>query len=553
MSKATKKFNPVILRRGMTVGSNSAEYDDDFLFDCFVHYPPVDECLRIQSSTMIVSGRTGAGKTAILRYIHNSEEHSVEIDPTEMSMSYVSNSDALQFLQAIGADLDLLFQVLWKHVLCIEFIRLRWNVENEEKSKSIFSRITSKFYRDERKTKAVEYLKEWEGKFWITMDQNIKEITERYERKINAELGVDIKKFKAGGQYDKRISAEKKSELVARARKIIDATQLSDLHQVIEMLSVGENHDSMNKYYILIDKLDERWVDTNIRFRMIRALIESLAKFRKINNLKILVSMRIDVFERVVQETKDLTFQREKFDSYSIRLKWSKKELKELVDKRIRLLFKRQYSSEDIEYNDIFPNKIGNQDSFDYLIERTLLRPRDIIAFINECISFSENSNSISVSHIRDAEREYSRIRLLSLEQEWQSAFPSLRKVIDFISKKKIAYMNIKDIGNDGSIDDLALSICSDQKIDFDPFYEVSKKYIEEKNSSSLEYSKEIIVLLYRVGAVGVKLSPDERYVYSHIDTPLLHSSMISDTARVAIHPMLWAAYRLRDSSHSRY
>lgn len=537
----------------MTVGSNSAEYDDDFLFDCFVHYPPVDECLRIQSSTMIVSGRTGAGKTAILRYIHNSEEHSVEIDPTEMSMSYVSNSDALQFLQAIGADLDLLFQVLWKHVLCIEFIRLRWNVENEEKSKSIFSRITSKFYRDERKTKAVEYLKEWEGKFWITMDQNIKEITERYERKINAELGVDIKKFKAGGQYDKRISAEKKSELVARARKIIDATQLSDLHQVIEMLSVGENHDSMNKYYILIDKLDERWVDTNIRFRMIRALIESLAKFRKINNLKILVSMRIDVFERVVQETKDLTFQREKFDSYSIRLKWSKKELKELVDKRIRLLFKRQYSSEDIEYNDIFPNKIGNQDSFDYLIERTLLRPRDIIAFINECISFSENSNSISVSHIRDAEREYSRIRLLSLEQEWQSAFPSLRKVIDFISKKKIAYMNIKDIGNDGSIDDLALSICSDQKIDFDPFYEVSKKYIEEKNSSSLEYSKEIIVLLYRVGAVGVKLSPDERYVYSHIDTPLLHSSMISDTARVAIHPMLWAAYRLRDSSHSRY
>jgi hypothetical protein len=62
-------------------------------------------------------------KTAILKYIHSKSEHSVEIDPSEMAMSYVSNSDALNFLHAIGADLDLLFQALWKHVLCTEFRR----------------------------------------------------------------------------------------------------------------------------------------------------------------------------------------------------------------------------------------------------------------------------------------------------------------------------------------------------------------------------------------------------------------------------------------------
>jgi hypothetical protein len=47
----------------------------------------------------------------------------VEIDPSEMAMSYVSNSDAHNFLHAISADLDLLFQASWKHVLCIEFNR----------------------------------------------------------------------------------------------------------------------------------------------------------------------------------------------------------------------------------------------------------------------------------------------------------------------------------------------------------------------------------------------------------------------------------------------
>ena len=167
--------------------------------------------MRMTSPAMIIAGRTGEGKTAILRHIDTEVEHSLFLDPSEMSMNYVSNSDALRFLTAIGADLDLLFQVLWKHVLCIEFIRLRWDVENTQKSKSIFSRIADKFARDERRSKAIAYLREWQGKFWITMDQNVKEITEAYEAKLHAELGAEIDKFRAGGQYDKRLSTEKRA------------------------------------------------------------------------------------------------------------------------------------------------------------------------------------------------------------------------------------------------------------------------------------------------------------------------------------------------------
>lgn len=55
------------------------------------------------------------------------------------------------------------------------------------------------------------------------------------------------------------------------------------------------------KFYILIDKLDERWVDASVRFRLIRSLLETLKTFRKIQNLKIIVSLRIDVLEKVLQ------------------------------------------------------------------------------------------------------------------------------------------------------------------------------------------------------------------------------------------------------------
>jgi peptidyl-tRNA hydrolase len=103
-----------------------------------------------------------------------------------MSLSYVSNSDTLRFVQTIGGDLDLLFLALWRHVLCIEFIRLRYGVSNEEKSRNTFQRLLDRFTKDQRKQKSLHYLREWQGKFWITMDQNIREITERYEDKLQA-------------------------------------------------------------------------------------------------------------------------------------------------------------------------------------------------------------------------------------------------------------------------------------------------------------------------------------------------------------------------------
>jgi hypothetical protein len=120
--------------------------DIEFLLPCFVRYPPVEVCLDLGSRGTVIDGRTGSGKTAILKYILSTVEHASEIDPFDMSMSYVSNSDVLSFLYAIGADLDLLFQVLWKHVLCIEFIRMRFSVNSEESSRGVFG-----WYRKDRK------------------------------------------------------------------------------------------------------------------------------------------------------------------------------------------------------------------------------------------------------------------------------------------------------------------------------------------------------------------------------------------------------------------
>lgn len=550
MAKAGKRTNPIVLQAGMSIGTNAAEFDDDFLLPCFVHYPPVDLCMNVGSRGMVIDGRTGAGKTAILRYIATKATNSVTIDPTEMAMSYVTNSDVLQFLQAIGADLDLTFAVLWKHVLCIEFIRLRYKVDSETSSKSVFATILNTFSRDDRKKRSLNYLKNWEGKFWITMDQNIKELTEKVENQVKAEFGAEVEKFKAGGQYEKRMSTDKKSELVARIRKIIHADQLAELAGVVDMLAELESEDKNRfdetSYYIMIDRLDENWVDVSIRFRLIRALIETLKSFRRITDLKILVAMRSDVLERVIQETRDISFQREKLDDYFIHLKWNKVLLRELVNTRIQKLFRKRYSQGIIQFDDVFPYNVGNVAPFDYMIERTLMRPRDIIAFVNECLNAAEGTYEVTGQTIRKAEIEFSRIRRDALEQEWQSAFPSIRRVLDYIGHKQKPIISMTEFAEGEDANNLALAIYSENSLALDPLHAAATSHCDLAKPTPIDFLKEMIVVLYRVGAVGVKLRNGNRYLYSHIDQPILPLAQITDDTRVRIHPMLWGSYRIQ-------
>jgi hypothetical protein len=350
------KSNPVVIRPDTSIGNISAEADDEFLFECFVDHPALAAARDTTNSKMFISARTGAGKTAILRMITRQyPDRSSVIDLPGLSMDYVANSDIIRFLKSLEIDLDLFFQALWKHVLCLEFIRLRYRITNEGKSREIFSSIKNFFRMDERRQSAIKYLADWEGRFFITMDENIKEMTSKLERKVTGEFAGEIEKFSARAGYVRTLSAEKRAEFVARAKKIVDSSQLAELNRVLDLLSNVDQDDKYDgRYYILIDRLDDKWVDEEIRFNLIRALIECLRSFNKLQNLKIVVAIREYVLERVVQETKDIGFQREKYDDYFMKLRWNTQQLSELVRKRINSLYKRNIRQKMLHFMTFF-------------------------------------------------------------------------------------------------------------------------------------------------------------------------------------------------------
>jgi len=266
-----------------------------------------------------------------------------------------------------------------------------------------------------------------------------------------------------------------------------------------------------HRYYILIDKLDEKWVDDGIRFDLIRALVECLRTFDKITNLKIVVAIREDVLERVIQETQHVGFQREKYDDYFLRVLWSKQQLNDLVQKRINSLYKRKYTSENVTFHDIFRHKIGQRDPLDYIIERTLYRPRDVISFINECFKAAQGQTEITARTIKTAESQYSRIRMQALIQEWQVAFPSLAVAFRLLANRRGRFRS-SDISTKEFLDDFILEVDNSIVYDADPIKIAVERYMKDGGASSILHAARILLsLLYRIGAIGLKTSSGER------------------------------------------
>lgn len=113
MKKKTSKTKEGIFKfkKNDQIGAACAELDDDFLRNCFVNTGDLDLLENINDRRVIVLGRAGSGKSALLKKI--SEKHrTIKILPENLALSYVSHSTILNFFSEIGVNLDPFFKLL---------------------------------------------------------------------------------------------------------------------------------------------------------------------------------------------------------------------------------------------------------------------------------------------------------------------------------------------------------------------------------------------------------------------------------------------------------
>jgi hypothetical protein len=529
------KQDRFIFRKLDTIGAAAAEEDTEFLKECFVEHGYIDVLKNCKDSRRILLGRTGSGKTALLHKLMETEERCIEIKPESLALAYVSNSTIIQFVSELGVDLDIFFKLLWRHVFAVELLKQHFGIDTEDAKLSVITQIRLMF-KGKKHQLALEYLDKWGRSFWEETDNRIKELTTTLEQGIMESIKGKIPGFSLSSGDTRTLTEQQKSEVVQRAQHVVNEVQIRQLSDVIDLLD-DILKDPQKRYYLTIDRLDEHWVEDKTRYRLIRALIETVRDFRKIRHVKILIAIRYDLLSRVIKLTRDAGFQEEKYLSLYLPIEWTKDNLISVLDHRINYLVKRRYTSSPVGYKDVLPEKVKGEKAISYILERTLLRPRDAIVFFNNCIKRAADRPIISATMIRDAEGEYSKDRLRALADEWNADFPSL---IDFA-------MILKSHKYHFPIEHLTIQQCEDFCLDFTINATGSKDFLSAIASQVVElalspkdFRRSLFQVFYRVGLVGLKLETYEKFSWMDSGRAVVSSAEITDTTRVAVHTAFW-------------
>ncbi len=537
------------ITRNLKVGALDAEADADLLNKCFIDNGYLEQVMDVDSPASIILGRTGSGKSALLYKIAKTTQKHVKLDPNDVSVRFLESSDIVQFFDALGVSLDLFYRLLWRHVLTVEFLKLRYDIKSESDSKGFIDGLFSSFSRDVTKKKAIEYFNEWGNSFWLDTDEHLKEITKKLETDTKSSIGLKYAGINLSSDGALRLSEQERVEVKQRASQVVSSLQIRKLNEVLELLSEHSFSDPQKKFFILIDHLDEEWAATETRVRFIRALIEEIKSFRKIKQVKIIAALREDLLDQVFDKTRDSGFQQEKYESYLLSLKWSTEDLTHMIELRINEVFKSQYTKQLVSISDLFPKprKGGGQTAIDFIIERTLRRPRDVLQFVNECFAIAYERERISWRALLAAEAQYSEKRLKSLKEEWGNVFPSFDETVEVLRNIKATFS--KSMVKDTVLEDVM--ICLSAGDSRDPCVATVKKYYE--SNSSVKESDLLIAMLsclYRVGAVGLKASSLDTYIWSYVDQASVTRGEIKRAEHFKVHKMLYRSLDIIVDQH---
>jgi hypothetical protein len=533
------------IKKNTNLGSSEAESDTEMLSQCFVDNGDIEALMNCKEPYSIILGRTGMGKTALILKIMADAEHAVKIDPHDMAFKYIENTNLLDFLDTLGVNLDIFYKLLWRHVLVVELLKIRYDKISFNQWLGDF--ITRPQVNVARK-EALEYLQSYKEEFWQKSDISVKIITDKMSAEISTGVSAKAKGILEASSKDaSKISTEEKYEIKSRAQSVVNNLQIQRLTQVFKLLEDEVFNDEQKQYLILIDQLDEKWSDSNTRLKLIKALIEEIKFFRRLKNVKIIIGMRDDLMQQVVNFSMESGFQSEKIETYLLKIKWTPRNLQDFLDKRVRNVFERKYTKQNVTYDDVFPNPRGGSNSinaFQYMLDRSFRRPRDLLQFANTCFENATDLAGISWSIIVKAEKTYSISKHDNLLVEWLDIYPSLKILLKLLENSNSAidcYAMFSDIDKNLNV---YTSIYESQFTD--PVSQKVAVYFDKNpNNSKIiedEIKDEIMLCFYRVGLIGVKRGTQDPFNWSFKDAPTINKSDVKNITKIRIHKMFWKA-----------
>lgn len=366
-------------------GDDSAEKDPNLL-NYFVSQDAVERLLARQKNLVI--GRKGAGKSAVRKKLSDAF--------SSMPHHYVLNlSPKFQAIKTILNDKDLTSgmgdEILFCHTWLRQvFLDCLCAVGHGERNK--FSSESFEFARN---------IANQQNRTSKDLVENIADVLSRIKGKVTnfGEFGINVER---------------------ELRNVADVDALE--HHFLEITNSGA------QFVILVDDLDLGWNNSKTANNFILGLL-SAANYigAKTGNAFICIFLREDVYALLVKET----HHSDKYRNVE-RIRWDKDGLISLLNERIN--FNRQKKGESELENaffSVFPPTIGTTNTDNWLFERTLSRPRELIQLSRH---YSERCESDipDAEFLKISETGYSEWKLDDLCTEYSNQYPDLVNVFSY-------------------------------------------------------------------------------------------------------------------------
>jgi len=446
-------------RANFRFGGPAAE-SDPLLPDAYFDNGDFSAVEDFRDHHRFIIGRTGAGKSAAFRHLGQLyPEKVVQMSPENVALPFITNLDVLRRLSDLNVHLDPFFNALWKHVILTEILKHRYTITSRIVKKNVFDQLMESFNRDEAKQSALAYLNEFGESFWCETHERVREVTDKFEKKIMAagKLGAGIGDVGMKAELDVENAQTQvvRTELAERYQRIVNETQLPRLNKMLRILGDEILDSKHHQTYLVIDDLDRDWVDDKIANLLIRCLFTAILDMQAIKNLKVLVALRTNIFQQLQYGEKLRGGQEEKFRGLALDIRWTKNDLIGLMEERALAACRYYHVSPERTLDKMLPRGPKRHDSpVDYILSNTLMRPRDAIVYLNESVRLAAGTDHISWTNINEARHSYSENRLLALRDEWKEPYFGIDRALEKFRGAPNA-MNQSDLGK--ILDEIAL------------------------------------------------------------------------------------------------
>lgn len=406
----------------LSVGDPMAENEMTTLGEYFLNTDEYERALRGEAN--LVVGRKGTGKTALFTQVRDkirSRKHNIVVDLKPEGYQLKKLREEIVDYITEGAQ-EHLFVAFWEYLLYLEII-----YKLLEKDHSVHYHdpvLTEKYQR--LYDLYVANRGDGEGDF--------------SERLLSLAESIAFDFSSRYGQPDDRRRLTQ-SEIT----ELIHAKYLKDIKS-----NVTSYLKLKSSLWILFDNLDKGWPPQGIDrvdALILRCLIDAGKKIRRDLQRSgvasvCVVFVRNDVYEILMSNTSD--FGKE----IRIALDWTQREiLTELIHRRIARSSDMNFEEAWREY---FTPLYRGEASFDYFLDRSLMRPRNLIKMIAHTRGYAINRRSrlIDSEAIEKGLMVYANDVLKEADQELSDIYPAARDLLYrfFGLSKELSKIELEDI-----------------------------------------------------------------------------------------------------------